>query len=151
MQGDDALDELIRRDPRYTHEAYRFVLEALGYTIEQLGEHRHVTGRELLYGARDLALDCWGLMARHVLPSWGIRSTDDVGEIVFNMIDTGLLAKTDQDKREDFSHVYGFADAFDASYSPEFDEYGHIRRKLPNMLSREGACWIPLIGAIGLN
>ena len=148
MQGGDPIDDIIRRDPRYSAEAYRFVMDALSYTIHQIGERRHVTGRELLFGIRDFALDCWGLMARHVLDAWGVRSTDDFGEIVFNLINAGILSKTDRDSKDDFKNVYGFLEAFDKSYSPELDKYGHIRRKIPPM---RPAPWVPLIGDTGFN
>jgi len=151
MQGNSALDELLKRDPRYAPEAYEFVMDTLAYTVKKIGERRHVTGRELLFGIRDFALDCWGLMARHVLNSWGIRSTDDFGEIVFNMVNAGLLSKTETDRKEDFSNVYGFVEAFDESYSPDLDENGHVRRKLPHLGPGGKATWIPFFGETGVN
>jgi uncharacterized repeat protein (TIGR04138 family) len=110
------LDELVRRDPRYPYEAYEFVFEALAHTQQMLGRvppaegaeepDYHVSGPQLLHGVRDLALRQFGLMARTVFRMWGINRTDDFGEIVFNLVEAGLMSKTDQDNRRDFQNVY---------------------------------------------
>jgi uncharacterized repeat protein (TIGR04138 family) len=84
-----------------------------------------VTGFELLVGIRDLALERYGPMAKAVLNSWGVRTTDDFGAIVFNMVNAGLLSKTEEDHIEDFHAVYDFDDAFVRSYdlpNPETQE-----------------------------
>jgi uncharacterized repeat protein (TIGR04138 family) len=112
------LDEVVRRDPRYAYEAYDFVYDALTYTQRRLGLEPsarpeptregdcHVTGPQLLEGVRDLALREFGLMARTVLRSWGINSTTDIGEIVFNLVAADLMKKTEQDNLDDFRDVY---------------------------------------------
>jgi uncharacterized repeat protein (TIGR04138 family) len=110
------LDEVVRRDPRYSYEAYEFVFAALAYTQRLLGrvppaeatgeQDYHVTGRQLLEGVRDLALREYGLMARTVFRMWGINNTSDFGEIVFNLVAANLMSKTDEDNREDFRDVF---------------------------------------------
>jgi len=141
------LSKMTSFSPHYPVQAYEFVMDALAWTVHQLGQRRHVTGRELCLGARDLALDVWGPLARHVLETWGIRSTDDFGRIVFNLIDASLLAKTDTDKIEDFHEIYSFSEAFDKTYTVQLDDHGHVRRKLP----RRPAPWVPLAGHQGMN
>ena len=93
-----------------------FVHDALGHTWQRLDERRHITGRELLEGIKDLALKRYGRMAKAVLNSWGIMTTDDIGAIVFNLVDAGLLSKTEEDHIEDFHDVYDFEAAFVGSY-----------------------------------
>jgi uncharacterized repeat protein (TIGR04138 family) len=118
------IDELLRRDPRYPIEAYEFVSDALRHTQRMLGradaggreEEQHVSGSQLLLGARDLALHEFGLMARTVFRSWGINRTDDFGEIVFNLIEAGLMSKTPNDDRRDFHDVYDLDEALTADY-----------------------------------
>jgi len=114
--------ELIRaKDPRFEDDAYAFVREALDHTQKTIGKGariRHVTGQELLTGIRDYALAQFGPMAMTVLEEWGIRSCKDFGDIVFNMVDIGLLAKTEKDSRADFSEGYEFHDAFRKPYLP---------------------------------
>jgi len=151
MQSDGALEELLKRDPRYPAEAYHFVMDALAYTVKKIGKRRHVTGKELLYGIRDLAQDAWGLMSLHVLNSWGIQATDDFGEIVFNMVNAGLLSKTETDSKDDFKGVYRFQETFGRPAAPKLDEHGHIHRKLPHIQPGEKISWISLFGASGLN
>jgi uncharacterized repeat protein (TIGR04138 family) len=110
---EEALRRIAGRDTRYRAEAYPFVLEALDFTIQRRGKGRkHVTGAELLEGFRDHAIDAFGYLALAVLREWGIRSTDDVGEVVFNLIEEDLLQKTADDRREDFHAVYDFDEAF---------------------------------------
>jgi uncharacterized repeat protein (TIGR04138 family) len=116
--------ELIRaKDPRFQLEAYHFVREALDYTQKSTGKDsrgriRHVTGQELLGGIRDYALEQFGPMAMMVLEEWGIHACRDFGDIVFNMIEIGLLAKTDKDSRGDFEQGYDFYDAFRKPFLP---------------------------------
>jgi uncharacterized repeat protein (TIGR04138 family) len=114
--ADPIMDRLRRQFPAYHDTAYVFVLAGLQYTITRLGESRHITGRELADGCRDLALDRYGLMARQVLEFWGIRTTRDFGEIVFALVECGVLVKQDEDTLEDFEDVFCFADAFEGSY-----------------------------------
>ncbi len=117
---EERICQLRRRDRRYSRNGYFFVLDALDYTIETLGkdretgESRHVGGRELLVGLQELAADQFGPMATVCLERWGIKSTEDVGEVVFNLIDSGLLSRRATDSRLDF------ADGFD--FEPTFDE-----------------------------
>ncbi|MEN1681491.1 MAG: Minf_1886 family protein [Planctomycetota bacterium] len=76
---------------------------------------KHVTGQDLCEAIRQYALQQYGLMARCVLSHWGVHSTDDFGEIVFNLIDIGEMKKTDSDRREDFADVFDFNEALAAS------------------------------------
>lgn len=112
----DPLDELLARDPRYRRDAYVFMFEALRHAQSQPSERRHVTGRELLESVRLLARQNYGLLARTVFAAWGVRATDDFGNIVFNLVEAGLMGKTDEDRVEDFHAVYDFRQAFDQGY-----------------------------------
>jgi len=120
---EEALDLLRAKDPRYSRDAYLCVREALDHTQKGLaktsrGRIRHVTGQELLAGIRDYALEQFGPMAMFVLEEWGIRACEDFGEIVFNMVEIGLLAKTDKDSRADFATGYDFRDVFRKPFLP---------------------------------
>jgi uncharacterized repeat protein (TIGR04138 family) len=78
---------------------------------------RHVSGQQLCEAARRYGLQQYGYLAPTVLATWGIRATDDIGAIVFNMIDIGQMRKTRSDKREDFQGVYEFAEGFSRDLS----------------------------------
>lgn len=116
LLADSVMDRLRQRYPCYHETAYLFILSGLHFTIERTGEARHITGRELAEGCRDLAIERWGLMARSVLDFWGIRSTRDFGAIVFALVECGVLVKQDDDSMDDFDHVYDFGDAFERRY-----------------------------------
>ena len=121
---DEELEKIIAKDRRYTREAYLFVREALDYTQKVIGKPpkddapRHVSGKQLLAGIRDYALQQYGPMTMSVLNEFGIHRCEDFGEIVFNMVENSLLAKTEQDSREDFKGGYNFEDAFRKPFVP---------------------------------
>lgn len=118
--------ELLRQDPRYKLEAYGFVFDALAYAHDVLGMgsvrpseppdepeeeasgERHLTGQQLCEAIRQYALDQYGYMAKTVLNSWGVFTTGDFGEIVFNLIGIGRMRKTKDDRRQDFDDVFDF-------------------------------------------
>jgi len=139
MSFRDDLAGVLARDPRYPIQAYAFVLEALEFTKKEKDEKRraegrvrprskraphsrHVSGRELCEGARRLALNHYGLMSMTVLALWGIRSTSDFGEIVYNLIASGDLEKTSSDSRTDFDNVFDFEAALRRDYVMALDE-----------------------------
>lgn len=113
---EDVLDRLRERYPRYHETAYVFILSALHFVLERLDEPRHISGRELVEGVRDLAIQRFGPMARTVLEHWGIRATADVGELVFALVEAGILIKQDDDDLSDFADVFSFDEAFGKEY-----------------------------------
>jgi uncharacterized repeat protein (TIGR04138 family) len=123
IEFEEVIQRIVERDPRYKREAYTFLKETLDYTQKMMGrptgeEVRHVTGRDLLEGIRRYSLDQFGPMVPTVLSEWGICNCEDVGEIVFNMVEANLLAKTDTDSREDFKGVYDFDEVFAKPFRP---------------------------------
>ena len=110
------IQEILERDPRYHQRAYLFVLSALHYVISSLPQPRQVSARELCAGGRDLAIELFGPLARTVLESWGIHSTRDIGEIVFNLLESEVLTKTEEESLEDFIGVYDFKEVFEKQY-----------------------------------
>jgi len=125
--------KLLKDDRRYKIDAYAFVFEALNFAHNQLGmgserpaeaeteseeeeteepsakeAERHLTGQQLCEAIRQYALEQYGYMAQCVLNSWGVKSTGDFGEIVFNLISIGQMRKTSDDRREDFDNVFDF-------------------------------------------
>ena len=104
-------EEVAFEDVKSRVEAYEFVKEALNDTQERCGV-RHVSGRELLQGLRELAIRKFGKRAKTVLAEWKIFRTEDFGEIVFEMIEAGLLTKRPGDSREEFRNGFDFYEAF---------------------------------------
>ena len=93
---------LLAKDYRYNVKAYRFVAEAVTYTVARCEKHRHVSGHELLDGVRELAAERFGRVADLVLSEWGLQQDDDVGEVVYLLIGVGLLGESEDDSPEDF-------------------------------------------------
>ena len=113
---DGIMDRIRAREPRFHERAYLFVLAALEYSQSRLAERRHISGRELAGACRDLALERYGVMARLVLEHWGIRSTADIGDVVFTLVELGLLISQPTDRREEFADVFDFDEAFEREY-----------------------------------
>jgi uncharacterized repeat protein (TIGR04138 family) len=120
---EEVLEKIIQKDPRYHREAYLFLRDGLDHAQRQISktnknELRHITGQELLVGLRDYGLAQYGPLTATVLNEWGIRQCDDFGELVFNMIEHGLLSKTETDTRDDFKGGYDFFEAFCKPFLP---------------------------------
>lgn len=113
---DGIMDQIRLREPRFHEHAYLFVLAALEFCQTRLTERRHITGRELATACRDLALERYGVMARLVLDHWGVRRTADIGDIVFALVDLGLLISQSTDTRDEFLDVFEFEEAFEREY-----------------------------------
>ena len=106
---------------RYHHNAYQFVFAALRYTqesMERSGDEgdSHISGQQLLEGIRKFALRQFGPMTLTVFRHWGIRTTDDFGRIVFELIERGEMRKTERDELNDFFDLYDFEEVFDREY-----------------------------------
>lgn len=130
--GNDFLrkvEVVAEQDGRYAREAYLFIYAALDYVVKslkrdrsQLPGGRHVTGQELSRGIADYARLQYGPLTGSVLEHWGIRGTIDFGHIVFNLVDAGLMSRTEDDCLEDFEDVYQFDQTFDPQLIPRGPE-----------------------------
>ena len=135
-----AMRDLLEEDPRFKFEAYQFIRESLQYAHEHMNlpdaahasessssspvpAPRHVTGQQLCHACRQYALDQYGYLAKVVLGRWGVRSTSDLGDLVYNLIRIEQMRKSDTDRREDFDDVFSFDDAFEPefTFSPSED------------------------------
>lgn len=117
----ETLEQVVTRDERYSREAYGFLREALEFTQKRRRKSRaaastHVSAGELLDGFREYSLQQFGPMGITVLEHWGIRSTGDVGRMVFNLIEAGIFGRSDEDRPEDFEDRFNFDEAFAAPF-----------------------------------
>ena len=132
----EALESVVGSDPRYQRDGYIFLRDALDFTTKQQKKIkgvsvRHVTGPELLDGVRQYALKEFGPMVMTVFDSWGIRSCEDIGHMVFNLIGAGVFGKTEEDSIEDFKKVYDFEEAFVKPFAPAKPETAKPPAQLP--------------------
>ena len=133
MDESNPFVELLKRDRRFKMESYRFINEALVYAqnVLKLGrsapsesnsavepvEDRHVSGQDLSRAVKEFALIQYGYMARPVLHELGINRTDDIGRVVYNLIEIGFMKKTADDRIEDFENVFDLAEELDRSFA----------------------------------
>jgi len=119
-----SIDKIAKEDGRYDDAVVKFVYEGLGYAVKKIADEaeethsqpRHVTGRELAEGLRELALERWGRLGRVVLEHWGVKTTRDFGEIVYLMIKHGWMTSQTTDKIEDFDDIYDFKTVFEEQF-----------------------------------
>jgi uncharacterized repeat protein (TIGR04138 family) len=114
--ADDVMARIRARGGAYHERAYLFVLATIEYLQSRLELRRHVSGPELAWACRDFAQQQFGLLAQGVLTHWGITRTEDIGRIVFTLVEVGLLVTQPGDTESDFEGVYQFADVFGATY-----------------------------------
>jgi uncharacterized repeat protein (TIGR04138 family) len=123
MNEAEVLRQIIDQDKRYKIEAYLFVLESLFYTRNIFNKEGHVTGQELLEGIKRLGIERFGPLAKMVFEHWGMTETVDFGNIVFNLVNSKILGKTEEDRIEDFIDIYDFDDVFVTHYKPTFSHF----------------------------
>ena len=124
MQFEQSVLSILKREKRFDAQAYFFLKDALDFTLKRIadgndGQARHVTGKELLEGFRDLALDQFGPMASTLMREWGVRKCLDVGDMVFHLIEEQVFGKQDSDRREDFSEVFDFEESLIRPFLPQ--------------------------------
>lgn len=122
-QFEHAIENIVRRDSRFDSQAYLFLKDALDFTLKRAaednaGKPRHVSGKELLLGFRDLALQEFGPMAHTLMAEWGLGNTRNVGEMVFHLIDEQMFGKQESDTLEDFEDIFDFDEAFEQPFVP---------------------------------
>ncbi len=120
----EAVEKIGAEDPRYHAEAYTFLRDALDATLKRRKKSKkdvpsHVSAAELLEGFRLHALQECGPMAITVFEYWGVRSCEDIGNMVFNLVRIGVFGKTDEDTLESFREGYDFPEAFVQPFQPE--------------------------------
>jgi uncharacterized repeat protein (TIGR04138 family) len=112
----DKIEEIAERSGLYQPAAFLFVLRSIEHCRRRLERTGHVKGTELLESSRILAVEEYGPMAKSVLNHWGIHSTEDIGKIVFLMVDDDLLKKKDDDSLDDFRDGFDFETEFVRKY-----------------------------------
>jgi len=110
------LYDLLKKDPRFTIDAYLLLNDGLQLAYQQTGRKTQIPATELLEAIRRLMAHRYGLMAKTVLCLWGIKSTDDIGQLILNLIQAGLLQQDTIDQFDQFHSAYDFETAFINDY-----------------------------------
>jgi len=121
------ISTIYNQDPRYYPEAYEFVMEALNFSQKKFKKSKHISGEELLIGINALLLKKFGPMTMTVLGHWGIKATDDFGNIVYNLVENKVLAKDTRDQYDSFKNAYDFDEVFNKGYRKQ------LARRLKSM------------------
>ena len=109
----DSFSDIIAKDVRYDARAYALVMDVIHF----LGEGgKHMTAGDILDEFKECALDQYGPMAYAVLREWGVNSCEDIGEMMFNLVEFRRIRKDDDDRQEDFSGGYDFKEVFLGPY-----------------------------------
>lgn len=124
VQFEQSVVSILKRDKRFDPHAYFFLKDALDFTLKRIaesngGQARHVSGPELLAGCRDFALEQFGPMASTLMIEWSIRKCQDVGDMVFHLIEEQVFGKQESDKKEDFSEVFDFEASLVTPFLPK--------------------------------
>jgi uncharacterized repeat protein (TIGR04138 family) len=124
VQFEQSVVSILNRDKRFDPHAYFFLKDALDFTLKRIaesngGQARHVSGPELLSGCRDFALEQFGPMASTLMTEWSIRKCQDLGDMVFHLIEEQVFGKQDSDKKEDFSEVFDFEASLITPFLPK--------------------------------
>ena len=138
--------KLLETDKRYKLAAYEFILAAvkfahdileLGDPISQVNQtdgdnvcvdddeppgdvDRDISADDICKAIRIYAVEQFGLLAKPTLNNWGIHSTADFGQIIFNLVKCGALLTSQRDNIDDYNNVFDFDDAFEKQFS--FDD-----------------------------
>jgi uncharacterized repeat protein (TIGR04138 family) len=109
---------IINNDNRYSEDSYEFVNDAVIYTVEKnkKEDKRHVSGKELLDGVMEFAINNYGPMAYAVLSEWGIDNGESVGNIVFNLVRCKILSTNENDSIDDFKNYKDFKTVLTAPF-----------------------------------
>jgi uncharacterized repeat protein (TIGR04138 family) len=144
------------RGTPYLAEAFCFVLQGFHFALHRARDRTqldgdslpHVTGRELCGVLRQFAIRSFGPDARKTLESWGVRSCEDFGTIVFRMVELGAIGASAEDSIEDFQNVFSFDEAFD-NVAQETPDIGPVYTDLGTCLAavREGRLIPQLVSA----
>ena len=109
----DSFEDIVGRDSRYDARAYALLMDCVNYLLK---ESRHVSGADILDEFRERALDQYGPLAYTVLTEWGLSATEDVGEMMFNLAESGRVKRDEGDTPESFAGGYDFKEAFLGPY-----------------------------------
>ena len=105
----DTFEDIVAKDDRYNGRAYALLMDCINY----LGrEGRHMSGEEITDEFRERALDQYGPLTYDVLTEWGLKSCEDLGEMMFNLAEFHRVKRDENDTLEGFVGGYDFEEAF---------------------------------------
>lgn len=116
----DDFSDIVAKDRRYDARAYTLltaVLKRLFKSASKGGQSQHITASDILEEFREFSLDQFGPMTYCVLIEWGVSSSEDLGEMMFNLVDSHRIERDKNDSKDDFIGGYDFIEAFLVPYA----------------------------------
>lgn len=105
--------DIIAKDDRYDARAY----VVLSLVISTLTECKcRASGEDILDEFREYVLDLYGPLSFRVLDEWGLHQTEDIGEMMLNLVESGRVSREEGDSIESFASAYDFKEAFLGPY-----------------------------------
>lgn len=111
----DGFRDITAKDNRYNARAYTLLVDTIGVLSEK-HKDGHFNSFDLMEEFKENTLDHFGPMSFTVLREWGINSTRDIGNMMFNLVSSGRIVKDDENKIEDFEGGYDFTETFLTPY-----------------------------------
>ena len=106
----DTYEDIVAKDSRYDGRAYALLMDVVHYLSGEDG--KHCSGEDILDEFKERALDQYGPLTYTVLTEWGLQSTEDIGEMMFNLTESGRIQKDENDSPESFTGGYDFKETF---------------------------------------
>lgn len=113
--GKDTYEDIVAKDGRYASSVYAVLMDVFDYLKTK---SKNVTAAAIMEEFRATVLDEFGPLSYHVLDEWGVRRCEDLGEMMFNLADSGRLIRTEEDTKECFVGGYDFREAFLLPFEP---------------------------------
>ena len=110
----DAFADIAAKDKRYAPRAYALLMDVFRYLT---ADGKHVSAADILDEFREMTLDQFGPLSYRVLVEWGVKSTEDVGEMIFNLAESHRIGKDEGDTAESFAGGFNFKEAFLGPYA----------------------------------
>ena len=110
---DAMVEQLAYKDGRYDPKAFMFVLRALRSATP---ERKHVSGAVLSHAVLSMAKHVFGVAAWLVLNEWGLRTTRDIGEIIYLLAENDVVRTSPDDSIEDFDNVFDLRKELEETY-----------------------------------
>ncbi len=123
----DELYELAEKYKEYPLQAYLLIYQGIDWAREHgapVGDRGcHLSGRELAQAIFMYSVDAYGpRLGKIVWEELNLKGSEDLGRIVFHLLESGLMQKEEEDKSEDFDGVLTIDDFDKVTVEYSFNE-----------------------------
>ena len=113
----DEVEDYLKENKQYDAWAYAFMYNSLSHAAKIFGMRRdkenHITAAQLSEAICSLAIKEFGFLAQTVMKQWRVKTTEDIGEIVYILVQCKMMRQSEKDKKADFIGVFDLMDRLD--------------------------------------